>query len=320
MTALLGSEFRLPRQVDSTLLASARECLAKFQFEHGRGLSSPTKAVDLVAGGALAAGREALYRAAYMTESNRSQALDAARHEFSTEWGDFVLPPESKSPKTKERTWELLVDYARVFDPPNDHLRPALQRVDPAFEWPFSVPLTRETTGTAEEWPLHPSGEPFVYAGRLDAVVEAGGMVLGLDDKTTSRFPSVDTWVAGLSMRAQMIGYNWVLRKLIDPKCDSFIVRQGAIRSTGVEWRESPLIPISTRLVERWLETTRLTLETLVRQNASGVWPAVLSDACVAWSRPCQFLSACRARDPEAHLEGFVVRRWNPLANSDMET
>ena len=325
MTALLDSEFRLPKQVDSTVLASVRDCAQRFAFEHGRGLAAPTQAAGLVAGGAIAAGPAALYEAAYTQRKNRKDSLDAARVAFDTEWADFTLHPESKSPKTKERSWEAIVKYCDDFTfvratvEPNDSLVPAASLADPPFEWPFAVPLTRETTKTEFEWPLHPSGQPFIYAGRMDAIVTAAGLTIGLDDKTTSQFKAVGTWVAGLSMRAQLIGYNWVLRTLIDPNCDSLVVRQGAIRSTGVEWRESPLIPVSRFLIERWLRTTKDTLETLVRNAARDEWPAVLGDVCVSWSRPCQFLEACRSRDPEAHLGGFTVRRWNPLLATDAE-
>lgn len=319
MTAIDG--FRLPRVIDSTMLNGARECLQKFNFEYGFGYASPNKAVDLIAGGAIAAGRHALYKASYGSGMNRMDALGIAKIAFDKEWGDFVLPEGSKSPKTKVRTWEALIDYANTFDPPNDKFAPAIHLVDDPFEWPFSVPLTKEFTGTAEEWPLHPSGEPFMYSGRLDeiATAAAGSMVFGLDDKTTSRFAQIDTWVAGLSMRAQMIGYNFILRKLIDPKCDSFVVRQGAIRSTGVEWRESPLIPISRHMIDRWLLTTRKTLLKILDANEKNEWEPALGDVCVSWSRPCSFLDACRARDPQRHLEGFVVRRWSPLDGTEME-
>lgn len=315
-------EFRLPLSVDSTLLDAARVCPERFALEHGRGLASPNKPVDLVAGGAFAAARAAFYAAAYAGRT-RNAAFDEARAAFDAEWGGFELPPDSKSPKTRDRTWALLADradgYVATFDPPNDRLVPAKSLVDPPFEWPFRIALDAATLGTAYEWPRHPSGESFEYVGRLDAVVRFGDTVtVGLDDKTTSRFSAVDTWVASLQMRAQIIGYRWVLSRQIDPECDSFVVRQGAIRSSGVEWRESPLIPIPRVVVERWLRTTRDTLSRLVAWTSEGEFPRAFGEACVAWSRPCAFLGACRSGDPTPHLEGFVERRWSPLSGTDL--
>ena len=251
-------------------------------------------------------------------------ALEAARAAFDLEWDGFVPTTErdKKSPKTEGRTWALLADkadgYVATFDPPNDRLVPAKHLVDPPFEWPFRLVLDQATLGTAYPWPLHPSGVPFEYCGRVDEVATAAGMTIGVDDKTTSRFSAIDTWVASLQMRGQFIGYRFVLAKQIDPACDSFVVRQGAIRSSGVEWRESPLVPISNATVESWLRTTRDTLERLVDLDRRAEWPSVFGDACVAWSRPCAFLKACQARDPTQALEGFTVRRWDPLSGTDL--
>ncbi len=319
MTALEG--FRLPRIVDSTMLDAARICSAKFAFTHGFGYASPDRAIDLVAGGAFAAARCALYREAYAGRT-RALALEAARAAFETEWAGFVPPADTKSPKTHDRTWELIADpiegYAVTFDPPNDRLQPASHLVDPPFEWPFRLILDRATLNTDYDWPLHPSGEPFEYAGRLDEVASCAGLTIVVDDKTTSRFSMLDTWVASLRMRAQLIGYKFVVGRQIDPGCDSVVVRQGAIRASGVEWRESPLIPISNTTVASWLRTTRDTLERMVALDAKGEWPSVFSDVCVAWSRPCAFLKACTARDRAVALEGFAIRRWDPLAGTDL--
>lgn len=308
--------FELSRVVDSTILDTFRVCEQRYAFAHGFGLAAPQRAVDLVAGGSFAAARRALYAASYEGRP-RPEALTLAKTAFLAEWGDFELPAESKSPKTLTRTWELLVDYAHTFDPPNDQLAPATAIVDPPFEWPFRVPLEHGAFGV-ERWPLHPSGSCFVYAGRMDALVSAAGLTIVLDDKTTSRFTAVDTWVASLQMRAQLIGYVAVVRMLLDATCDSVVVRQGAIRTKEVEWRESPLIPIPRALLQRWAETTAATLTRMVAAAEAGVFQPVLSDACVAWSRPCAFLEACRSNDPAPHLAGFVERRWNPLDGADI--
>ncbi len=309
--------FELPRVVDSTMCDSFRICPQRFSFAHGFGLAEPEKSVHLVAGGAFAAARRALYASSYSGLS-RPDALSTAKAAFLAEWGDFELPADSKSPKTLARTWELLRDYADTFDPPRDQLAPARHLVDPPFEWPFRVTLEHGAFGV-ERWPLHPSGQPFVYAGRLDALVCAGGLTIVLDDKSTSRFTAVDTWVASLQMRAQLIGYVAVVRMLLDATCDSVVVRQGAMRTTGVEWRESPLIPMPQALLRRWAETTCDTLTRMVECDERGAFPPVLSDACVSWSRPCAYLEACRSSEPAKHLEGFTERRWNPLTGSDID-
>ena len=297
------------------MLNSFRVCPQRFFWEHGCGLRDPAPAVDLVAGGAFAAGREALYRAAHQG-ADRTAALSAAQASFDRSWGDFELLPDSKSPKTKQRTWEALVSYAETYSPPEDSIEPwSGESGELGFEWRFKIPLAPETTGTGP-WPNHPeTGQPFFYGGRCDAVGRLhGALPVVLDDKTTSRFESAAVWSAGLQMRAQLLGYVFSVQQLLDPTCDTALVRQTAIRSSGVEHRESPLIQFSRFEIGRWLETTRQTLWALVRAAESGQFPPVLGDACVSWGRLCEFAAPCRSAEPAAHLERFVERRWDPLA------
>jgi hypothetical protein len=162
---------------------------------------------------------------------------------------------------------------------------------------------------------LHPSGLPFLYAGKLDQVGLFNGQIpVVLDDKTTAKFLGESVWIAGIRTRAQFIGYVWAMQKLVDPACDSVVVRQTAIYKEAVDHRESPMISYPRHVVQSWLETTRDTVRRIVAADKLGSWPAVLSDACVSWYRPCSYLEPCMAKEPEAHFDSFDVRRWNPLS------
>ena len=306
--------FILPAVVDATMLSAFRTCPQQFAFAHGFGLR-PTgsgRSVDLVAGGAFAAARERLYVATYEEGSTRQAGLEAARVVFDREWGDFEPEPKARpSPKTQAATWRALESYAEWQNPPFDGVAPLASNGRSAFEWSFAIPLTRESTGL-DGWPLHPeSGDPFVYAGRLDQLGRLGGMPVVLDDKTTSQFRS--TWAPSLSFRAQFIGYVFAIQRLVDPACDTLIARQTAIRATGPEHREA-LVQYPKHVVRRWLETTRNTLDLLVRAYATGRFAPTLGDACVAWSRLCEFAPLCLSHEPEARFGDYAVSRWSPLA------
>lgn len=306
--------FVLPSTVDATMLAAFRTCPQQFAFAHGLGLrpQAAGRSVDLVAGGAFAAARERLYVATYEEGLHRSVGLQAARLAFDMEWADFEPEPKARpSPKTRAATWNALESYAAWTNPPHDRVAPLAANGKSAFEWSFAIPLTEATTGIAA-WPLHPdTGAPFVYAGRLDQLGSLEGMPVILDDKTTSQFRS--TWAPSLSLRAQMIGYCFAVQTLVDPKCDTLIARQTAIRATGPEHREH-LVQYSPHLVRRWLETTRATLVAIKQAAALGLFAPVLGDACVAWSRVCEFAPLCLSHDPESRYSDYKVERWSPLA------
>lgn len=306
--------FVFPSTVDATMLSAFRTCPQQFAFAHGYGLrpGAAGRSVDLVAGGAFAAAREALYVATYEGGSSLAVGLEAARVAFDAEWADFEPEPKARpSPKTRAQTWAAVESYAAWTNPPFDAVAPLAANGRSAFEWSFSIPLTEETTGLAD-WPLHPdTGAPFVYAGRLDQLGSMSGLTVVLDDKTTTQFRS--TWAPSLSFRSQFIGYIHAIQRFVDPKCDTLIARQTAIRATGIEHREQ-LVQYPKHLVQAWLRTTQATLRSMKEAARLGAFPPVLGDACVAWSRLCDFAPLCLSHEPEARFGDYEVRRWSPLA------
>lgn len=295
----------VPLHIDSTIMSSIRSCQTLGKWSFLLNLRPGKKSIDLHAGGCFASALEVLYREIY-GGADVPTALAAAEYQFMLEWGDFPADGGKPTNKTRDRMWSAVLSYYDQYKPPNDHLKPWLEATPKPFEFSFAIPLDKETTGL--DFPLHPSGDPFIYCGRFDALVLHSGLPCIRDDKTTSALG--ESWSRKWSLRAQFIGYCWAMQ-LLGYKIEHVAVRGIAILKTQINHAEV-IRPYPHFLIDRWLVQTKRDLVEFLDAVDRNDYRYNLGDHCTAFSG-CPYLDLCTSPQPEAWFSSYEVVHWNPL-------
>ena len=311
----------LPRYIDSTMMTCFRGCEQKFFKEFCYGLRPTGLSVDLHAGACFATAIEAVGRGIFEHNLSLDEALLRAFPIYMNAWGDFV--PLKDTPKTRERVWDAIEAYFTTFSPRVDHVQPFLVNGKPTYEFTFAVPLEPFTSvpahsATREQlehtFPAHPSGEPFLYSGRLDRLGNWNGKVVGQDEKTTTSIAS--RWADQWKLRSQFIGYCWALQQNGLP-CDTIIVRGVGILKTKISLVEAA--PTYSRfMIARWHEQLRRDLWRMRRAWDEQYFSFNLGDACTSYGG-CPFSDLCHSENESAWYANYTIRRWNPLQKNPIE-
>src|ERR1700758_3691273 len=194
----MSHERRFPAVLDATMLASWR-CKRKFELAFLQRYGAAGRSIHLLAGGAYAKGLE-VARKAYCEGDRPEVALQKGIVALITEYGDADA---AGTAKTLDRMVGALEFYFDRFPMESDPCRIATIAGVPAVEWSFALPLPF----------THPdTGEPLLYAGRTDAIMEFVGGLYCLDDKTTSSLG--ESWSRQWTLRGQFTGYAWAARTL----------------------------------------------------------------------------------------------------------
>jgi len=301
--------FALPLHIDSTMISCFRSCPQKFLLEFARGFRPPGISIDLHAGACFASAMENVYREIWIGNKPIEEALRISLAKYLIQWGDFEIPPQKKTAKTKDRVWEAVEDYFTQYPPRTDHVQPYFLNGEPTFEFTFAIPLE------GDEWPRHPSGEPFLYSGRFDMLGSYADRPCVRDEKTTGG--SISTgWSEKWDLRNQFLGYVWACQQSgLD--LDTVVVRGIAIQKTQIVHAEAVKI-YTNSLVERWLEQTRRDLWRMVKCHDEGYFDYNLADACTQFGS-CIFVPVCQSPNSELWVNQFEVRHWNPLAKDPTE-
>lgn len=316
----------LPQYVDSTMISCFRSCHQKFYKEFVLGLRPTGFSVDLHAGACFATAIETVGREIHENGVPLSTALSRAHGAFLDAWGDFV--PLKDTPKTMDRVWEAVEEYFKTFPPLTDHIQPYLGADGrPTYEFTFAIPLEpcarmggyypdRYPSYEAGSYhkgtfPAHPSGQPFIYAGKLDRLGQWNGKVVGQDEKTTKSIGS--TWGDQWNLRSQFIGYCWALRQM-GLNIDTIAVRGVGILKTKITIVEA-LKTYSDYLIERWYEQLRRDVWAIRRAWDEQYFDYNLADACTSYGG-CAFNELCNSANEASWLHNYTVKRWNPLAKN----
>lgn len=304
-----SSKPELPLVLDNTQLTYFANCETKFLFAFLHKLTSPGQSIHLHAGGRFARALESIYTDVYAGMS-RQQAMLKAQIEFFHKWGNVETPPTSG--KTRDQVWYAVERYIEHFNPPHDYIEPS-SAVEKPFEYTFAVPLDEEHFGVP--FPLHPSGEPFIYAGRFDMVGQQFGAMRIRDDKTASGIGPA--WEKQFTLRSQFIGYVAAMQAL-GFSVDTVEVRGVAILKTDVKLGAGCTVvkTYTDSQVQDWIATTAKRLRLLIETYESWDWTKDLGDACSSYSG-CEFIDLCRTADPEPWFSTYTKRDWNPLLPTD---
>ncbi len=317
-------EPKLPLYFDNTMRVIFVRCPRKFYNEFCLGLQMPGGvSIDLHAGGCIAHCFETVYNLFHMHSMTAEAAIKRGFAQFEMDWGDvepsFYFSKKTgekiyNSPKTKERCWDAVEDYFRVYPPGHDHIQPMRLANKATIEFTFAIPLTEQTLGFPV--PLHPSGDPFLYCGRLDFLGKYNGKLLLPLDHKTAKYAD-QNWTEKWDLRSQFLGYVWACEHIGLDIQQHFAVRGIIIQKTQLTQLEA-IKSYPRELVDRWRGQLARDLHRLVDCWNSKYFDYDFADACTDYGL-CQYFHACRAARPEVWLKDFVPRYWNPLAKNPVE-
>lgn len=288
-----------PAVIDSTLRASFVSCPQKFYLEYVCHWKPKLPSVHLHAGGAFAKALE-VARVAYFKDGVDAETAVAMGLQALLEtYGSFDCPPDSA--KSCERMLGALTYYFDQYPLATDTATPVtLPGGKAGVEFSFAEPI--DVT--------HPeTGDPLIYCGRMDQIVNYAGGVFGEDDKTTSSLGA--TWSQQWDLRSQFTGYTWACQRAGIP-LQGFLVRGVSILKTKFDTQQA----ITYRpqwMLDRWYKQLCRDVRRMIQCWEEGYWDYNLDGACTEYGG-CPFRKVCLAQNPEPWLATDFERRvWSPL-------
>lgn len=297
-----------PHYIDNTMRKVLVKCqkAAHYRFELGL-QSKAAKKVDLVAGGAFAAGIERVRRAYFVEKLSAADAAKLGVEALFTAYGDFQPPKDTN--KTAERMAGALLFYLERFPLEQEKLAPfVFPDGSTGIELDFHYPIGIE----------HPeSGRELEYCGRFDMLavdLEAGGLWV-VDEKTTSSMG--EKWANQWPLDSQMSGYVWGAERRLQEHGVEQEIKGAIINGVAIKKYDYDGGRFKTYRepweVQRWLtQMKRDVLDWKVAHQA-GNHMMNLDHSCAYYLNPCEFAPLCKSRNPERLFEGeYVVEFWNP--------
>lgn len=299
-----------PDCIDNTIREAFFVCPVKARRAYFEDLAPIAQSVHLQAGGAMAAGLEAVRRAFFERRAEPGVAMAEGVAALTAFWGDFN--PPAAAYKTLPNMIEALRYYFDVWPLGVDPLVPK------DIEWSFKIPIPGLT---------HPDhGGPIYATGRSDAPGELSGMYVIEDDKTASSLGA--SWAAQWDLDSQFTQYVWAAQQLGKmPKNDpgGVLVRGVSILKPKVDkagnynraesfGHSQALVYRPPWMVERWLEQFIRDVKRMIYAYLNNQWDYALhKNACAAYGG-CSFKDLCLSAEPERWIPvNFTKRKWNPL-------
>lgn len=302
----LAQPSTFPSIVDSTMLSDVGLCHRKVYWAWFRHKVPALGSIHLVAGGAYARGLEVARKLYYSRDSayypdKIQNAMPAAWRAAVSAWDGFQAP--EKSPKQLWRVLEAIDYYFRAWPPGTDHLQPyELAPGRPAIEFTFAFPLPDC---------FHPeTGDPILYAGRIDEIATLDNQLFVLDDKTASELGPA--WPQKWDLRGQFLGYMHAVDQMLHLKLAGVAVRAMCFRKHGYETAEK-LIFFQPWQVEEWLEATVQKVQGLIEAYKRNRFVKAYGEPCAMYGG-CNYRTLCTKREPELWLEpDYVDYEWSPI-------
>ena len=157
---------------------------------------------------------------------------------------------------------------------------------------------------------LHPTtGNPILYSGRFDMIVNYQNLALGEDDKTASQLGA--SWPRQWDLRSQFTAYTWGAKQA-GIKLDGFLVRGVSILKTKYDTLETITYRPEWQ-IHRWYEQMLRDVQRMIASWESGIWDFNLDHACAEYGG-CPFRGVCQLVKPEHLLrQQFERRIWDPV-------
>lgn len=320
--SLIGT---FPEILDSSMLAQYKSCAEAFRKAYILHWKPKASSVHLHAGGAFAKGLEVARKAFYTGEivgfvNGKWAAMQADPQDAETSvavglqallayYGDYECPPDSA--KSAERMAGAFEFYFDNYPLSHDDGYPiSLPGGGRAIEYSFAHPLPI----------LHPvTGNPLLYVGRMDSVIQYAGGSYICDEKTTTQLGA--SWPRQWDLRSQFTGYAWGCREA-GIQVEGAIVRGVSILKTkydtaqSINYRPEWQIDRWYRELLEWVEDIKINY---ARRGPNDPWRHNLDHSCAEYGG-CQFREACMSQDEAPWLEtAFEHRVWNPLLRTEIK-
>lgn len=294
---------QFPEVLDSSILAAFKSCPQLCKKIYIDQWKSKERSVHLHAGGAFAHGIERARRAYFVEGAEADDAIADGMRALLQFYGDFDCPPDSA--KSAQRTAGALEYYFSQYPLEHGTDEPiTLPSGGRGIEFNFVHPIAA----------THPdTGNPLLYCGRMDAIINYAGGVFICDEKTTTSLGA--SWSKQWDLRAQFTGYAWGCREA-GIRVDGVVVRGISILKTKYETQA----PISYRpewQVDRWYAELLEWVEDMKICWKTGRWKYNLDHACADYGG-CGFRNACLSQDEMPWLETYFERRhWDPITRTE---
>jgi hypothetical protein len=297
------NKYPFPSVIDSSMMGSLKSCPQLFYKQYIANWKAKELSVHLHAGGAFAKGIEVAREVFFVRNESAEDAIAEGLSALLKAYGDFACPADSA--KSAERMAGAFEFYFSNYPLERDNCAPIiLPSGKHGIEFSFVEPL-----------PIaHPeTGDPILYSGRMDAILNFAGGVFIFDEKTTTSLGA--TWSRQWDLRSQFTGYCWGAERA-GIKVDGAVVRGVSILKTKYDTQEA----ISYRpewQVERWLADTLSWIEIAIEMWKKDRWLFNLDHACTEYGG-CAFRQACLSQDEKPWLETYFERRfWNPITREE---
>lgn len=292
-----------PSVIDSSLIAAFRSCPQKAFREFIQHWKPREPSVHLHAGASFAKGLEVTRTAFYVEGQSPQDALTAGLHALVSHYGEFECPADSA--KSLERMAGAMEFYFDRYPLGHDKAVPmTLPGGKRGIEFSFLEPIDA----------VHPvTGDPLLYSGRFDMIVDYENLALGEDDKTASQLGA--SWSRQWDLRSQFTAYVWGAQRA-GIKLDGFLVRGVSILKTKYDTLEAITYRPQWQ-IDRWYAQTLRDVARMREAWESGVWDYNLDHACAEYGG-CPFKSVCQMSRPEILLEQqFERRKWDPVLRTE---
>lgn len=294
-----------PQAIDNSLLSTFKRCPTAAYWESIRKKRIASPNVHLNAGGAFAHGLEVTRDAFYNRDVPSDDAIALGIEALIGYWKD--IDGKIRTTKTLDRMVGALIEYFELWKMESDVFRPYRKSDGThAIEFNFAIPL---------EDILHPeTGEPIIYCGRLDMLVQdSNGLILVEDDKTASQLG--DQWIKNWNLDSQFTGYCWAMRQHDIPVAGALIRGISILKdrygsAQAITYR-------SQRECEEWLSMTKYYIKSLIAMWQSGFYPKTLDKFSCNSYGGCSYEQLCKTDNPERWLDGYYMDyHWNPLTRT----
>lgn len=290
-----------PNVLDATQVSEYRTCALRFHRRFNLNLvpSGQVDSVHLHFGRTVAKGLEVARRAYYTDGLDTPSALQAAHEAMDKEWGDYESP--DRSIKTLETAHGALEFYFTERPMADDYIRPY---DNDAFEWNgvIKLPFTHPATG-----------DPLLYAGKFDMLGVRNGLVMPVDEKTTTRLGA--TWGAQWHTRSQFLGYMYVCKELVsDLSVAGVMVRGIALYKSLPNFKlAEEFVPYNEKLVQAWHRALIHTVADMISSYNQGYWQPDLDAGCNSYMTRCPYAVLCESQSDLWLADFDRAEPWNPL-------
>ena len=276
---------------DSTSLKMASRCPRLYEYRMIHSIVPKTSRVDLIFGSFYATALEHFYKYRAEGLSIEDALIEVVTETLLSSWG-IVFDHESK---TRFNLIRSIVWYIDEFgeesrDAPQTHI---LSSGKPAVELSFMLEMAPN----------------IVYAGHLDRVVEYGGGLHWMDQKTTGK--SLSQWFANTyTPDIQFTGYTWAGESILGSPFKGGIMDAAQI-AVGFTRFQRFFIQRSASIIEEWLRDTKEIITRTQEYTRNHYFP-MNREACFN----CGYRMLCslnpRMRDHFIQTEYVQISHWEP--------